>query len=67
MGKGTGLGLAVSHGIIKEHGGTIVGSTSKRGSLFTITLPVRTQTITEAKPLVARENHDLKGFAPVNH
>ncbi|MEK7776760.1 MAG: ATP-binding protein [Planctomycetota bacterium] len=62
VGKGTGLGLAVSHGIIKEHGGTIVGSTSKRGALFTITLPVRTQAITEAKPLVAGENHDLKGL-----
>lgn len=62
VGKGTGLGLAVSHGIIKEHGGTIVGSTSKRGALFTITLPVRTQAITEAKPFVARKNHDLKGL-----
>ncbi len=62
VGKGTGLGLAVSHGIIKEHGGTIVGSTSSRGALFTITLPVRTQTIMEAKPLVAGKNHDLKGL-----
>ncbi len=62
VGKGTGLGLAVSHGIIKEHGGTIVGSTSKRGALFTITLPVRTQTIPEAKPFVAGKNHNLKGL-----
>ncbi len=62
IGKGTGLGLAVSHGIIKEHGGTIVGSTSKRGAMFTITLPIRTQTIPETKPLAAGENHDLKGL-----
>jgi len=62
VGKGTGLGLAVSHGIIKEHGGTIVGSTSNKGALFTITLPIRTQTITEVKSLVAGKNHDLTGL-----
>ena len=62
VGKGTGLGLAVSYGIIKEHGGTIAGSTSKRGALFTIMLPIRTQTIQETKPLVAGESHDLKGL-----
>jgi signal transduction histidine kinase len=47
MGKGTGLGLAVSYGIIKMHSGDIrvrsqadpaVGST---GSTFTVTLPRR--------------------------
>ncbi|MBI5307541.1 MAG: response regulator [Planctomycetes bacterium] len=62
VGKGTGLGLAVSYGIIKEHGGTITGSTSKRGALFAITLPIRTQTIQETKPLVAGESRDLKGL-----
>ena len=40
VGKGTGLGLAVSIGIIKDHGGTIdVDSSVGRGTTFTITLP----------------------------
>ncbi len=42
VGQGTGLGLAVSYGIIERHGGTIaVESTPGKGTTFTITLPVR--------------------------
>ncbi len=42
VGKGTGLGLAVSYGIIKEHGGEIkVESAPGKGSAFTIILPVQ--------------------------
>lgn len=41
MGAGTGLGLAVSEQIIREHGGTIqVQSEVGRGARFTIVLPV---------------------------
>jgi signal transduction histidine kinase len=40
-GKGTGLGLAVSYGIIRDHGGEIrVSSIPGRGSTFSIVLPV---------------------------
>jgi len=40
-GEGTGLGLSVSYGIIKNHGGDInVESNVGKGSIFTITLPV---------------------------
>jgi len=40
-GEGTGLGLSVSYGIIKNHGGAIrVESTPGKGSTFTIDLPV---------------------------
>lgn len=40
-GKGTGMGLAVVHGIIKNHGGSIrVQSSVGKGTVFTIHIPV---------------------------
>lgn len=41
VGEGTGLGLSVTHGIIKYHGGTIsVENNEGKGVTFTILLPV---------------------------
>lgn len=41
VGKGTGLGLAVSYGIIKKHGGNIfVRSEAGKGASFFIRLPI---------------------------
>ena len=40
--EGTGLGLAVTHKVVKEHGGDIqVSSKVNAGTKFTITLPIR--------------------------
>ncbi len=41
-GEGTGLGLSVSYGIIKDHGGEIeIDSETGKGTSFIITLPVK--------------------------
>ena len=39
--SGTGLGLSICHGIIEQHGGTIILENNKRGGVdTTITLPI---------------------------
>ncbi len=44
-GQGSGLGLSISHGLIRQLGGDIrVTSTVGQGSTFTVTLPRRTST-----------------------
>ena len=43
VGKGTGLGLAVSYGIIDQHGGTLELETEEgKGTKFIISLPIAT-------------------------
>ena len=52
MGRGTGLGLASSYGIIRNHGGIITVSSEKsRGSTFIIYLPASTKRILEGDEL----------------
>jgi two-component system NtrC family sensor kinase len=61
VGKGTGLGLATSYGIVEDHGGKIgVKSKVGEGTTFTIELPVHqgTQAILESPSIPSQGVND---------
>ena len=46
VGRGTGLGLSVCYGIVKEHNGQITGGNWEKGARFTVTLPYASEKMT---------------------
>ena len=60
LGRGTGLGLSVSYGIVREHGGRIFArSRSGQGSTFVIEFPVRRESVDSEKSGSEAEPHGL--------
>lgn len=57
--QGTGLGLSVSYGIVKRHGGMIeVLSKAGKGSIFTIKLPAKEKKAEEKLPKDEKRGED---------
>jgi signal transduction histidine kinase/ActR/RegA family two-component response regulator len=54
VGQGTGLGLSVCYGIVREHGGQILArNRDEGGAVFTIELPVMTESLVAATAAAA--------------
>lgn len=66
VGEGTGLGLSVCYGIVREHGGLIGGSNrDEGGALFAVELPVNDDTSQQISGLQPAALHPQVSVQPV--
>ena len=56
-GRGTGMGLAVSQSIVREHDGEITFSSTPSGSRFVVAIPMATSEIVEHERGVREQRH----------
>ena len=56
-GRGTGMGLAVSQSIVREHDGEITFSSAPSGSRFVVAIPMATSEIVEHERGVREQRH----------
>jgi signal transduction histidine kinase len=67
--RGTGLGLAVAEGIVREHGGLLLAKnrTDRSGAIFEVLLPVPSQEVAQVRPraeLTSLRGGDPSGASP---
>jgi signal transduction histidine kinase/NAD-dependent dihydropyrimidine dehydrogenase PreA subunit len=68
MGKGTGLGLAVTYGIVKMHSGDIaVESEEGQGATFRVSIPLKSPKAGETPAPTAPENMAAASTLRTNH
>ncbi len=56
LNKGVGIGLSISHNIIKKNGGEISFDTSNKGTTFNLSFPYHGQLVQD---LIVKENNDV--------
>ncbi|MBM4064078.1 MAG: response regulator, partial [Planctomycetes bacterium] len=52
----------VTYGIVKEHGGTIIGNNTQKGAIFTVMLPIKEQTNKDINLPVVKREYNFKGL-----
>jgi len=59
VGVGTGLGLSLSYGIVREHGGSIHARNTSAGAIFIIDLPIPSDAVSPSSSISAAKRDGL--------